>query len=110
MIKNNYESQLKNIQIDDKFLEKKQSLLLENKNNASIRAFNNIQRKDIILLKDVSNIFFLEKIYDKKLEYNVIDKNRTGDHIWYISDLSKIKRFYPNWNKKYNLHNIYTDF
>ena len=42
MIKNNYESQLKNIQIDDKFLEKKQSLLLENKNNASIRAFNNI--------------------------------------------------------------------
>jgi hypothetical protein len=67
MIKNNYESQLKNIQIDDKFLEKKKSLLLENKNNASIRAFNNIQRKDIILLKDVSNIFFLEKIYDKKL-------------------------------------------
>ena len=67
MIKNNYESQLKNIQIDDKFLEKKQSLLLENKNNASIRAFNNIQRKDIILLKDLSNIFFLEKIYDKKL-------------------------------------------
>ena len=52
----------------------------------------------------------MEKIYDKKLEYNVIDKNRTGDHIWYISDLSKIKRFYPNWNKKYNLHNIYTDF
>ena len=67
MIKNNYESQLKNIQIDDKFLEKKQSLLLENKNNASIRAFNNIQRKEIILLKGVSNIFFLENIYDKKL-------------------------------------------
>ena len=67
MIKNNYECQLKNLQIDDKFLEKKKSLLLENKNNASIRAFNNIQRKDIILLKDVSNIFFLEKIYDKKL-------------------------------------------
>ena len=67
MIKNNYESHLKNIEVDDKFLEKKNALLLENKNNASIRAFNNIQRKDIILLKDVSNIFFLEKIYDKKL-------------------------------------------
>lgn len=67
MITNNYESQLKNKQVDDKFLEKKKSLLLENKNNASIRAFNNIQRKDIILLKDVSNIFFLEKIYDKNL-------------------------------------------
>ncbi len=52
----------------------------------------------------------MEKIYDKKLEYNIIDKNRTGDHIWYISNLSKIKRLYPNWNKKYNLHNIYTDF
>jgi len=55
-------------------------------------------------------IIDLEKIYNKKLKYNVIDKNRTGDHIWYISDLNKIKKFYPNWNKKYNLHNIYLDF
>jgi len=67
MITNNDIYQTKKINVDDTFLEKKKSILLENKNNASIRAFNNIQRKDIILLKDVSNIFFLEKIYDKKL-------------------------------------------
>jgi hypothetical protein len=67
MITNNDIYQTKKINVDDTFLEKKKSILLENKNNASIRAFNNIQRKDIILLKDVSNIFFLEKIYDKNL-------------------------------------------
>lgn len=51
----------------------------------------------------------METIYDKKLKYNIISKNRTGDHIWYISDLNKIKTFYANWEKKYNLHNIYLD-
>lgn len=31
-------------------------------------------------------------------KYKVIDKNRIGDHIWYISDLTKFKTHYPNWN------------
>jgi len=48
-------------------LEKKMSLYLKNKNNAYERAFKNIQQNDIILLKDTSNIFFLYKIYEKKL-------------------------------------------
>ena len=30
--------------------------------------------------------------------YTISDKNRIGDHIWYISDLSKFKRDYPNWD------------
>ena len=67
MIKNNYESKSKNKPVDDKFLEKKKSLLLENRNNASIQAFNNIQIKDMILLKGISNIFYLEKMNDKKI-------------------------------------------
>ena len=40
MIKNNYESKSKKINVDDKFLEKKKSLLLENKNNASLDDFS----------------------------------------------------------------------
>lgn len=30
--------------------------------------------------------------------YTISDENRIGDHIWYISDLSKFKKHYPNWN------------
>ena len=30
--------------------------------------------------------------------YSISDENRIGDHIWYISDLSKFKKDYPNWD------------
>lgn len=30
--------------------------------------------------------------------YTISEKNRIGDHIWYISDLSKFKSHYPDWN------------
>ncbi len=31
------------------------------------------------------------------MEYTYSDKNREGDHICYISDLSQIKSHYPEW-------------
>ena len=43
-----------------------------------------------------------ERISGKKLNFEYIDKNRIGDHIWWISDVSKFKSHYPNWNYKYN--------
>lgn len=30
--------------------------------------------------------------------YTISEENRIGDHIWYISDLSKFKNDYPNWD------------
>ena len=30
--------------------------------------------------------------------YSISEQNRIGDHIWYISDLIKFKRDYPNWD------------
>jgi CDP-paratose 2-epimerase len=30
--------------------------------------------------------------------YTISEENRIGDHIWYISDLAKFKRDYPEWN------------
>jgi CDP-paratose 2-epimerase len=30
--------------------------------------------------------------------YTISEENRIGDHIWYITDLSKFKKDYPNWN------------
>jgi CDP-paratose 2-epimerase len=38
-----------------------------------------------------------------RLEYEYVDQNRTGDHIWWISDVSKFKAHYPGWDYKYNI-------
>lgn len=44
-----------------------------------------------------------EEIGEKKLNYEISEQNRPGDHIWYISDLSKFKSHYPQWKQHYNL-------
>jgi CDP-paratose 2-epimerase len=49
-----------------------------------------------------------EKITEKKMDYSYSETNRIGDHIWYISDLSKFRAHYPEWNWKYNLEDILT--
>jgi len=41
-----------------------------------------------------------------KLKYSLKDENRKGDHICYISDLSKIHAHYPNWKQQYDLPKI----
>jgi CDP-paratose 2-epimerase len=47
-----------------------------------------------------------EDATDKKLDYVYDNNNRIGDHIWYVSDVSKFKAHYPSWEYKYSLHNI----
>lgn len=51
----------------------------------------------------------IEKISFKKLQYNLLDNPRSGDHIWWISDITKFKQDYPNWNYRYNLVDTITD-
>jgi len=48
----------------------------------------------------------IEGITGKKAEIGYIDKARVGDHIWYISDVSKFKSHYPKWKYKYDGHAI----
>ena len=45
----------------------------------------------------------VQKITNKHLTTKYIDKHRKGDHIWWISDISKFKKHYPKWNFKYTL-------
>lgn len=44
-----------------------------------------------------------------KLNYKYNDQNRTGDHICYISDLSKIKSHFPRWTLSYSLPRIFDE-
>lgn len=48
-------------------------------------------------------IALCEEIAAKKMNYSYSETNRIGDHIWWISDLSKFKAHYPAWNWKYDL-------
>lgn len=44
----------------------------------------------------------IESMTGKKAIYEYSDQNRSGDHIWYISDVSKFKSHYPEWDFAYN--------
>jgi CDP-paratose 2-epimerase len=44
-----------------------------------------------------------EKISGKKINYSYAETNRIGDHIWYISDVSKFQQDYPEWKYTYGL-------
>jgi CDP-paratose 2-epimerase len=48
-------------------------------------------------------IALCEEITGNKMSYSYDEGNRSGDHIWYISDLRKFKEHYPSWNWKYDL-------
>ena len=43
-------------------------------------------------------IKMVEDMSGKKLDWKYSDENRIGDHICYISDLTKLKSHYPNWD------------
>ena len=47
-----------------------------------------------------------QEITGKKFNYSYSEQNRSGDHIWYISDLTKFKTQYPNWKIKYDVRQI----
>lgn len=51
-------------------------------------------------------ITICEAITGKKMNYSYAEDNRIGDHIWYISDVSKYKKHYPEWSYKYDLNDI----
>jgi CDP-paratose 2-epimerase len=48
----------------------------------------------------------VENISKIQIKRKYIKKPRTGDHIWYISDISKFKKDYPNWRQIYNTKKI----
>lgn len=54
---------------------------------------------------NISMLEAIEKIQEvlkKKAKVKYEKQNRSGDHIWYISDVSKFKSHFPQWNYKYD--------
>ena len=54
-------------------------------------------------------IALCEEIAGKKLNYTYKEQNRSGDHIWYISDVSKFQSHYGTWKYTYDLRGIFQE-
>ena len=51
-------------------------------------------------------IDLIEELSGYKVKWTLGDDNRKGDHICYISDLSKLRRDYPQWDIRVSLRDI----
>jgi CDP-paratose 2-epimerase len=47
-----------------------------------------------------------EEISGKKLNWIYEESHRSGDHIWWISDVRKFRSHYPNWKFRYGMREI----
>ena len=54
-------------------------------------------------------IDILKKKHGIATNYQILKKNRSGDHIWYISDNSKFQKKHKYWKIRRNLHNIISE-
>jgi len=51
----------------------------------------------------------IASISGKPMKWEYVDKNREGDHICYISDLSKMRAHYPGWDITKSLKTIFSE-
>ncbi len=47
-----------------------------------------------------------ERVTGRTMKWTYDEQARTGDHIWWISDLSAFQADYPNWKLRYNVESI----
>jgi CDP-paratose 2-epimerase len=51
-----------------------------------------------------------EELYGRKLEWEYLEEPRRGDHICYISDLTRFRTDYPSWELTMSLDAIFDEF
>jgi CDP-paratose 2-epimerase len=44
-----------------------------------------------------------EEITGNRMQISYSDTNRIGDHIWYVSDIGKFRRHYPDWDVRHDI-------
>jgi CDP-paratose 2-epimerase len=47
-----------------------------------------------------------EELCGRELNYTLSDEARSGDHIWWISDVRRFRRDYPEWEYAYDMRKI----
>lgn len=51
-------------------------------------------------------ITMIQEITGRELDYTLTDDNRSGDHIWWISDVRRFQADYPDWSYEFGLRDI----
>jgi CDP-paratose 2-epimerase len=51
----------------------------------------------------------VEELTGKKVKYEYVYQNRAGDHICYISNLTRFRQDYPGWQIRKSLDDIFTE-
>ena len=51
-------------------------------------------------------IDMIQEISGRELQYKLSEDNRSGDHIWWISDVRKFQADYPNWKYQYDIKRL----
>ena len=51
----------------------------------------------------IEAIALCEAIAGRPLEHSYGEDNRVGDHIWWVSDVSRFRSDYPEWRWRYDL-------
>jgi CDP-paratose 2-epimerase len=54
-------------------------------------------------------IHSLQEMTGKKMKYEVLDQARSGDHIWWISDVRRFQKDFPLWAFRYELKSILSE-
>ena len=76
------------------------------KNNNGIYNMGGGRKNSCSILEAID---ILQKKHNIKMKYKILKVNRIGDHIWYISDMSKFKKKHSNWKIKKSLNQIIND-
>jgi CDP-paratose 2-epimerase len=57
----------------------------------------------------VEAIDLCQEISGKALDWEYVEQNRKGDHIWYISDVGRFQSHFPEWRHQHNVSAILRD-
>lgn len=75
----------------------------QNPRSGEVYNMGGARNSNISMLEAIEKI---EKLLGKKANYELSPENRIGDHMWYISDVTKFKKHYPDWGFTYDIDDI----
>ncbi|HSX39321.1 MAG TPA: NAD-dependent epimerase/dehydratase family protein [Candidatus Saccharimonadales bacterium] len=75
----------------------------QNPRSAEVYNMGGSRFSNISMMEAIEKI---EGVLGRKGDITYVDKNREGDHIWYVSDVAKFQKHYPKWEYKYDIDTI----
>jgi CDP-paratose 2-epimerase len=48
----------------------------------------------------------VERLTGRPMRWSYTDTNRSGDHIWWVSDIRRFRQDYPGWNLTYSFDRL----